>query len=104
MAMDTERYGIDRNRQSHGSLLSSDEFLFGITGGMYTAVAPHDERAEAQPVDAVARVDEPYRRYPFSELVRLSLVLAERIGRVLRKAAREPSHALPPRSLTGAGG
>ena len=61
----------------------SDEFLFGATGGFYPLLPRRAGRPQARAEDRET-FEDTYPKHSFSELVRLSLVLAEALARVAR--------------------
>lgn len=102
MGIETKRYRVAQKRHTNDSLLSTDEFLFGITGGAYVLAAQSDHRARTKRTEARPSFEETYPKYPFSELVRLSVAFGDLLDRIMRKPDRGRSSAPSRQSLTGA--
>ncbi len=88
------RYSNRPHTPSKSSGGFSSAFLFGMTGGAYRAPEPHRGGPERA-------FEEAYPGYDFSELVRLSLLLAGWLGRLRRRRGRraqglEPADAAEP--------
>ena len=99
------RLSGSRRRPSGTGLVTSDEFLYGITRGAFEplprdAVCQRNNWSGARPT-----FEQTYPKQPFSELVRLSLVTARWLaGRLSRESSGGADLVLNPGRRTASRG
>ena len=91
---------MDNDRRAGGrpagsGIWSWDDLLYGRCGGMYplTGAGPGLPRRRTYEEDAT--FEETYPRYPFSELVRLSVALGGLVARRLGRRRAQTPKTLP---------
>ena len=92
--------GIDNTRRAGGrpsgsGIWSWDDLLYGRCGGIYPLSGGGPGLPRRETYEEGATFEETYPRYPFSELVRLSVALGGAIARRLGRRPTSTPKALP---------
>ena len=95
MAKHKSRHADHRQPLSGTGSCYSDEFVFGISRGACARAQRNSGRGGRALFEAKKTFEETYPRYPFSELVRLSIGLGNLLARMLGKHSSKASRALP---------
>ena len=92
--------GMDNYRRGGGQpspsgIWSWDDLLYGRCGGIYPLPGAGANLPRRETFEEGATFEETYPRYPFSELVRLSVALGKAIARHLGRRPAQVPKTLP---------
>lgn len=85
MAQDKSQFPNHLQPPSGTGSFYSDEFVCGITRGACAPAQRDSGRGTREIFEAKKTFEETYPKYPFSELVRLSIGLGKWLGRAARR-------------------